>query len=301
MLQPRYRRPLVGVTISAGLGNQMFQYAAALALSERLGAELRCDVSFFRGIDFRRLELGRFGVPIIACRDPVTRKPWHRLGVRLHLVPEAFRGATRFEDHGHFDPAFLALQAPCYISGFMQSWRYFEGHEQSVWRAFDPARLASDRTGAMAARIRAARNPVAVHVRRGDYAESPEAIAAFGLLHADYYNRGRAEIEARVERPQYFLFSDDIPAAMAELADWPELVPVTGLAGHEDLYLMSLCRHFIIASSTFSWWGAWLGTAPDKVVVAPSRWFGPEFKQRIVLGDRLPPGWTAVDPGHIGA
>jgi hypothetical protein len=207
----------------------------------------------------------------------------------------------RFEDAGHFDLAFLALDAPCYLTGFMQSWRYFAGHEQSVRRAFEPARLRTDRTEALATHIRAARHPVAVHVRRGDYAESPQAIAAFGLLHADYYIRGRAEIEARVDKPDYFLFSDDIPAAMTELGGWPGIVPVAGFSGTEDLYLMSLCRHFIIASSTFSWWGAWLGAAPDKIVIAPSRWFGPAFKQRIVLEDRVPPGWIAIDPGYIGA
>jgi len=292
---PNARPNLVGVNIYGGLGNQMFQYAAGLTLSERLGTELCFDIRHYERRDRgdRRLGLRDFGIELQSARVPPF-KIGRRIGAALRLLPNPFRGGSRLVSIEGFDPRFFELKAPAALSGFFQSWHYFEGHEASVRRAFDVQRLATPRTAELAAEIAAAKNPVAVHIRRGDYTDSPETIAFFGLLHADHYFRAKSALEARVEEPTYFLFSDDVDIAKAELAGWPGLRPVTGFSAYEDMFLMSSCRHFIIANSTFSWWAAWLGAAPDKLVIGPQQWFGPDYPYPVDPTDRSPPGWLLV-------
>jgi hypothetical protein len=286
-------KPLVGVNLTGGLGNQMFQYAAGLALAEQLGAQLLCDCYFYtKPAVVQRQGLSEFGIQVVECRDP---RPWGALraigrtfGADKH---NPLRRAVRFtEDISCFNSEVLQLTAPCYLVGHFQSWRYFAGHEASVRRSFDWTRIGNDQTKAVEAQIRAATNPVAVHVRRGDYTK-PDNVEFFGLLGADYYRRAREAIEASVVSPTYFLFSDDPAAAQAELKDWPDMVPVGGFSAHEDLKLMALCNHFIIANSTFSWWAAWLGQSPEKRVVAPVNWFAPAHAGRTSLADRYPANW----------
>lgn len=289
------RPNLVGVFIYGGLGNQMFQYAAGLSLSERLGAELGVDIRHYERRDRgdRRLGLRNFGIELRSERVPPF-KIGRRLATALRVLPDPFRGGERMVSVEGFDPHFLELTTPVALSGYFQSWRYFEGHEASVRRAFDVQRLATPRTTGLAAEIAAASNPVAVHIRRGDYTISPDSIAFFGLLHADYYMAAKSALEARIDAPTYFLFSDDVDVAKAELAGWQGLRPVTGFTAYEDMFLMSGCKHFIIANSTFSWWAAWLGAAPDKLVVGPRQWFGPAYPHPVDPTDRSPPGWLLV-------
>ena len=286
---------VVGVRLTHGLGNQMYQYAAGLALAERLGARLVCDIGHFRRRDRgdRDLGLGAFGLELPTGHIPPL-VPLRHIAMALGLKYSEFRHCTIFRHIGAFDPAFDKLTAPVALHGFLQSWRFFEGHEASVRRAFDTSRLATGRLAAVSAEIAAARNPVAVHVRRGDYLKDEETMSLFGILGADYYRAAREALEARLDAPTYFLFSDEIDRATAELRDWSGLRPVAGFTGPEDLHLMSLCRHFIIANSTFSWWGAWLGTAPGKLVVGPHRWFGPAHPFEENTYDRLLPDWIRV-------
>ena len=287
------RRPLVGVKLKSGLGNQMHQYAAGLALAERLDAELACDTSYYlRGRLDRPLGLRAFGLRWRACRVPPFRGP-SRVLRALHLVSDPFEDAPMLDNRADFDAGFLSLQAPCALRGFFHSWRYFEGHEGAVRKAFNIDMLATPRIAALEAKIRAAPNPVAVHVRRGDYLRSPAAIDYFGPLGADYYRDARRALERRTGGTSYFLFTDDPPGALPVLADWKDLQPVTGFTALEELRLMALCRHFIIANSTYSWWGAWLGRAADKIVVAPRTWFGPAHPPTNI-DDRLLPDWIRV-------
>jgi len=287
--------PLVGVSLGGGLGNQMFQYAAGLSLAGRLGAELRCDAHHFAGGGQRRLGLHEFGLSWTECRNPRANGALRAIARALGAPKSRpFRGAPYLDEvFGGFDPRFNELSAPCYLNGYFQSWRYLEGQEASVRRAFDFRRIAGKNTAPMAARIEAARHSVAVHLRLDDYANDPAKRAFHGVLGADYYQAARRAIEAKVETPTYFLFSDEPARAKAELG-WPDLVVVEGHSPHEDLMLMARCRHFIIANSTFSWWGAWLGQAPDKQVIAPINWFAPAHAAITMLDDRYPADWVRV-------
>lgn len=141
--------------------------------------------------------------------------------------------------------------------------------------------------------IRGARNPVMVHVRRGDYASDPEVLARHGLLAKDYYESARTAVERRCSGQEYFVFSDDPAAARALLGNWPRVTFVSGLSELEDLALMVQCSNFIIANSSFSWWAAWLGASrDDQIVVAPTRWFRSGRESSTDTSDLIPPSWV---------
>ena len=117
---------------------------------------------------------------------------------------------------------------------------------------------------------------VSLHVRRGDYVSDPKTKAILGVCSLDYYRAAIAHIAERIESPAFFVFSDDIAWAKANLEiPFPcEYVDHNqGQQSYNDMHLMSLCKHHIIANSSFSWWGAWLNPRKDKIVIAPENWF----------------------------
>jgi len=273
----------VSVRISDGLGNQMFQYAVGLAVARRLGVPLRCDTSSFLRNRNRKLELGRFGLKLDGT--------WRGYAERLRLMkPDPAAHVVR--DNAEFVSEVMTVQAPARLEGWFQSWRYFEAIADEVRVAFDVERIAmGPAASAVLARISATPMPVAVHVRRGDYRLLP---GAFPLLDRQHYARARARLEAEVATPHYFVFSDE-PEAAAELtAGWPNVTPVSGFSAIEDFRLMASCRHFLVANSTFSWWAAWLGRAPDKRAIAPKVWYGEGFSREVDVDARLPPEWLRV-------
>jgi len=290
-------RPLIGIKLHSGLGNQMFMYAAGLAMAERLGGTLICDTRRFRSRNTRadrQLAIESFGIRL--KRGPVPpHNDLYLLASALGLWRDPFRGAPRLKTYMAYVPRFHEIDGTCALRGYFQSWRYLAGHERAVRAAFDIDQLATERTAAIAAEIAASDNPVAVHVRRGDYVNKSSEPSGFAILRRDYYDAARRAIEARADvHPTYFLFSDEPQAAMAELDGWPKLHPVTGFGHLEDLRLMALCRHFITANSTFSWWAAWLGRSPEKHVVAPNLWFGPGLAHLESREDRIMPDWTVA-------
>ena len=141
-------------------------------------------------------------------------------------------------------------------------------------------------------RIRESENPVSLHVRRGDY-----TLAAVGkiALPMEYYHQAISVLREQLGNPTFFVFSDDIRFAESNLPRDIRRVFVKhndALTAHEDLRLMSSCRHHIIANSTFSWWGAWLNPLADKSVIAPKHWY---LTADTYYPKLLPAAWTLVD------
>jgi hypothetical protein len=135
---------------------------------------------------------------------------------------------------------------------------------------------------------------VAVHVRRGDYITNPNNFASLGLCPLEYYEDANDFIEQHVKNPHFFIFTDD-PEWAREHMKFSGPTKVVdhnlGKADYEDLRLMTHCRHFIIANSSFSWWGAWLASNPDKIVIAPKTWF---MTDSFPPEDRIPGGWIRL-------
>ena len=128
-------------------------------------------------------------------------------------------------------------------------------------------------------------NSVSIHVRRGDYLNGYYYETLGKICDIAYYQRAIGTIKERVDNPHFYIFSDD-PDYVTENLTIENATFVNFNRGNDswqDMYLMSQCKHNIIANSTFSWWGAWLNNNPQKVVVAPSHWFANMDNDEIVL------------------
>jgi hypothetical protein len=293
--------PLVVVRLNGGLGNQMFQFAAARTFARRTGATLKLDTSSFARDPLRTYELGVYALAdTVAQTTPAERAACEqkrprgltRVGQSLGMMSAAAIPGLR-EAHFHYDPALATATAPAYLIGYWQSERYFATDADQIRHDLTPRAALEPDNAAIAAQI-AGDNAVSLHVRRGDYVSDAKTQAVHGVCDLDYYARAMAAIEAQVAAPHYIVFSDDPDWTEANLTSSQPMTFVTSnppARGYRDLQLMSLCRHHIIANSSFSWWGAWLNPRADKIVVAPDRWFATTDKN---TRDLVPAGWLRV-------
>lgn len=271
----------VVIRLVGGLGNQMFQYAAARAVALRSGAELRLDLSWFSTVSDRHYALGPLSVSANTLGDiPQKGTAGHLLRTtqyRLARYTEKYflRRPVFLEKHFHFDPAMLDVRAPVRLEGYFQSEKYFLECRDLITSEFKVASPPGHLAQAMLEKM-ATHDAICLHVRRGDYAANATTNAFHGLCSLDYYHRGLSIASEGLPNPHCYVFSDDPEWVRANF--FPALpMTVVDIHGpheaHEDLRLMAACKHFVIANSSFSWWAGWLGGNSKKIVVAPSRWF----------------------------
>jgi hypothetical protein len=306
---------VITVSTLGGLGNQMFQYAAAKALANKHGVRLVIDDSAFRNYPLRSFLLDRLRVPEAA--GSINQRPvdaprrtegfavmqWRnradRVLTRLGLVRLPRPASSYSEPHFQFDPDFFKLCNTVSIFGYFQSERYFIGIADELRRYFQPCEPLGPPALAMADRIARTEMPVSVHIRRGDYVRSAETARVHGSLGVKFYRKALDILQGTLPSPiTVFVFSDE-PADAESTLDFvspDNLVHVRGDPDRpwEDMALMARCRHHVIANSSFSWWGAWLNPSADKIVVAPREWFTPvELRQRNTC-DLCPSDWILV-------
>ena len=135
-------------------------------------------------------------------------------------------------------------------------------------------------------------NSVSVHVRRGDYAEAGN-VSIHGLCGKDYYASAFALLEERIPHFRVFVFPD-MPHDLEGFFETRDATFVRDTSRDVDMFLMSCCRHHIIANSTFSWWAAWLGSYPETITIAPKQWLAPEKQARTSLGSLFPKEWILL-------
>lgn len=304
---------MITISVMGGLGNQMFQYAAARALAETHGVGVGIDLSTIGRDPKRSYLLDRLSVPerplerashdIAKTARAATALRWHARGARA-LARLGLRGVPQLpgayvEKHFHFDPDFFRLGPDIRLHGYFQSEHYFApiaGHIREAFRPREPFGEAARQTADAIAR---AALPVSIHIRRGDYIHSVENARVHGILHADYYGRALQMLADRLGAGMtLFVFSDDPDAAREVFARLPdtraEFVSGDPQRPWEDMALMARCRHHVIANSSFSWWGAWLDPSPDKIVIGPRQWFAPAALRRFNTCDLCPSGWILV-------
>lgn len=267
----------------------------------RHNVRLKLDLSFFEGEQPgntpRRFALDRFAISgIKAARYEVAlvndRGTSRLRTAAVSAVQRLLRYSVFRERFFHFDPEVLCLPNKVYLEGYWQSERYFAEHTEDIRREFTMKQPCLGRNRELADAI-ASVNAVSLHVRRGDYVTDAKTNAAHGVCAVDYYCKAADMIARAVENPVFFLFSDEPEWVAANLDLRYPVVHIghNGDAPHEDLRLMSQCRHHIIANSSFSWWGAWLSANPDKIVIAPKRWFN---DPAINTDDLTPAGWQRI-------
>lgn len=287
--------------IIGGLGNQMFQYATARALSLDLGVELVLDTSSFSGYSlhqgFELKRLFNISADIANHQHIKTILGWQSHVLARRIFFRSFMKGLRkksliVEPTFNYWEGIKRVKGDCYLMGYWQSESYFLEIESKLRQDFAFKLPFSARNEAVAHNIKAI-NSVSLHVRRGDYISNSKNASIYSVLSLDYYANAIAHVVKQIENPYFFIFSDDIDWCKNNLKlDFPHqyISHNKGADSYNDMRLMSLCSHHIIANSSFSWWGAWLNPSTDKIVVAPKRWFA----NNTNVKDLLPENWLKL-------
>lgn len=283
------------VKFNGGLGNQMFQWAFARALEKKTQIKTLLDMSYFYKKYARPFELGIFNLNVESPKDFLTNLKldiiWR---FRKKLSGRSFLGINLYsEPCFEYDKNVFDVKPNTYIEGFFQSEKYFKDIEQDLREDFKFTVEPDKENQKIIEQIQST-NSISLHIRRGDYVQKKRYQNVYATCSLDYYKRGVECITEQVENPTLFIFSDDKNWVKENLNLPYETVFVdnnSGKKSFEDMRLMSLCKHNIIANSSFSWWGAWLNKNEKKIVIAPEKWFNDE---KINQTDVIPSAWLKI-------
>jgi hypothetical protein len=273
------------VSVYGGLGNQMFQYALCLSLNQK---KIKAKISISRFLlSFHhdgfllykafKIKLGFPNNILNFILDKVEFLYKNRIAgfVFRRLIPfyHRFRYNTYKEKEEFVFDSNIYHQQNSYIEGIWQVELYFKDIRDVIAGEFVFREPEDSRNRDLIKRIRES-DSISIHVRRGDYLD-PYWEKILGVIKGTtYYHNAVDYIANKIENPVYFVFSDDVNWAKANLK-LDNCVYVDhniGKSSYIDMYLMSLCKHNIIANSTFSWWAAWLNSNKNRIVLMPERW-----------------------------
>ncbi len=293
---------MILVRLQGGLGNQMFQYALGRYLAIRNNAQLKLDITMLRGnihgVTKRDYRLSTFNIEeSLATEKEIGwfRKYRFKKGRLWFWYNRLIADRSRYawEEHFNFEPWVLTLKDPVYLDGFWNTEKYFKDIANVVRSEFTLRNKLSDSSGEILSDIERHDESVSIHVRRGDYVTDPKTNAWHGVCSVEYYDKAIQKIAGQSVDPRFFIFSDD-PVWTKEHITTP--FPTTYTSSNterseEDMYLMSRCKHNIIANSSFSWWGGWLNNNPGKIVISPKNWFK---TPKMDVRDLVPDTWVKL-------
>lgn len=252
---------MIIVRILGGLGNQMFQYAYAKALETR-GFKVQLDLSGFKNYKLHGgYQLDKYNINLRNAKDSTI----------FFSKINPFR--TVKEKNLLFNNALISLNGNEYIKGYFQTEKYFSEIRNTLLEEYSFLGILSNTTKKYKKNILQAEKSCSIHIRRGDYISNIKSNNVHGTCSIEYYNSAIQLIKKKYKEVAFFIFSDDISWAKKNILLKNGNYIDHQCLPHEDLYLMSLCTHNIIANSSFSWWGAWLNKNDTKTVIAPKQWF----------------------------
>ncbi len=285
---------MIIVKLQGGLGNQMFQYALGRNLSLIHNASLKIDYSYLKtpNQSGRVFQLDGFQIKTTEA----TEKEIKSYTGTFQKILDRFRPSSRKkhikESFERFNPELLE-RSDGYFDGHWQNEKYFKDNEKIIRNDFILKNPLGTEAQKIAMKISSEESPVSLHIRRGDYVVIKKIADIHGTLPLSYYEKACGIIMEKAPDTHFFISSDDIAWAKE---NFPKKYPATFVSSpeikaHEELALMSLCKYNIIANSTFGWWGAWLNKNPDKIVIAPTKWFN---RPAQTFAEILPETWLKI-------
>ena len=291
------KKVFLTICCQGGLGNQLFQFIAGYVLAKKNKINLRINIDRFNSYD-KQFELDRFP-EIYKLNIPKIKKNkfWKILkisGIYKIINFLLLLDKQEFEKSPFiFNRDLLKKKIVKNVSivGFFQSEKYFIHYKKIVLKLLRFSKI-KDKLHQKYLNLINNKNSVAIHIRRGDYLNDPKVRHIHGILGSDYYKKSISYIKKKVKNPLFFIFSDDIELVKKTFSFFnnKKYIFIDTKSPINDLYLMSNCKHFIIANSTFSWWGAWLSKNKRKIVCAPKRW----LRVRISTPDIIPESWIKI-------
>lgn len=276
-----------------GLGNQMFQYAFGLSLSEQYQVPLKVDIS-----GFDQYETHAFALDKLSCRLEQATDKEITYYKKYNSKKDSFIHRLKKKPVYYVESQFthiknLPFLKRAYVSGYWQSEKYFNHYRDRLLNEFKLKQDLSVFTNDII-QDTLKQTSVSLHVRRGDYITNPDANRVHGSCSLDYYKNAIEYIKKQNSLFKTYVFSDDIEWAKKNLNFIEDIFFIekpNSIDDCEEMILMSKCQHNIIANSTFSWWGAWLNQNPNKLVITPKKWFNDTTKN---CSDLIPVNWVRL-------
>ena len=277
---------MIIIKIKGGLGNQLFQYAVGRAAALHHKAPLKFDTTIFETYKLHNgYRLDQFAIQAeIAAENEIIN-----LKGRSNVLFSALRKAGLVKRKSYFKEkrssyfdASVFKNNFVYLDGYWQNELYFSDIRELLLQELSPNNSMNDLGFAYLDSIKKS-NSVSLHVRRGDYVN----LKNINVLDVDYYMKAAQYIGKNVEKPTFYIFSDDLEWCKSSLTFLGDCIYVERTQTEiDDLKLMSFCQHNIIANSSFSWWGAWLNQNPNKTVIAPKDWLlNDPGSSNVILSD----------------
>lgn len=283
---------MIIVKIKGGLGNQMFQHAIGKRLSLDWGQELKYDLSWFKNIKegetARKIGINNFNITISEATEVEINKNIPNIFIKFFNKIKIRLNKNIFFE---FNPRLIEKKRKIFLNGYFQSFKYFDSIRKELLNDFILKNGQSELAQKQKEDIINSDNSVGLHIRRGDFVTNYKDY--HGLCSLSYYAEAVSIIKQKYHKIKLFVFSDDIEWAKENIkfADPMVFVSGQGFSDAEEILLMSLCKHQIIANSTFSWWAAWLNKNNDKIVVSPKKWL---VVVDIDTSDLLPKEWIKI-------
>ena len=297
------------VYCQGGLGNQLFQFVIGYILAKKNKINLRINIERYNSYD-RQFELNRFP-EIYKLNITKIKNNNFFAKIYLYLCHKFFKilkisGIYKFINYFFFldkqefekspfifneDLLKKKIVKNVSITGFFQSEKYFINYKRIVLKLFRFPKI-KDKLVQKHLNLIKNKNSVAVHIRRGDYFNNLKVRSIHGILGEDYYKKSISYVKKKIKNPTFFIFSDDIELVKRTFFFFnkEKYNFIDTKSSIDDLHLMSNCKHFIIANSTFSWWGAWLSKNKYKIVCTPRRW----VRAKISTPDIIPENWIKI-------
>jgi len=268
---------MIVVKIKGGLGNQFFQYSVGYYLARKHNVPLRTiDLTANMGIA-RQYWLDNFNTSgrRINPVESFLYRAQNKIADKLNLENLKYTYYLQHDDDPTIQQQVFSFGPNTQLDGYYQNEAYLKEYEADLRKELTLKHELSDYSKGILEKIKAAENPVFIHVRRGDYVANNTTNQIHGTCDANYYKATIEYIKANVPNPTFFIFSDEPDWARENINTGSENIVSTNDEAHadEDQTLMNNCKHAIIANSTFSWWGAWLQSNPEKIICAPKLWW----------------------------
>lgn len=278
----------------------MFQYALGRQLALKNNVPLKLDLSWFKQFEERPYLLDAFQIEAseavpedIYLARYYSHRRVRRIMEKIHqkLIPYYRRRTVVERSHLYFDPNILNALSDAYLSGYWQSEKYFAYIAPILKKEFTPVQPPPPRIKKLMAMIEGIPQSASLHLRRGDYLGKYKS--TFSALPLSYYHKAADWIASRSRNCEIFIFSDDIKWVRQNLKlSYPMQFVSPEISGDPvwDMQIMRACRHHIIANSSFSWWGAWLGEREGSITIAPNQW----YRDLPYPHDRIPERWVIL-------
>ena len=285
--------------LKGGLGNQLFQYAAARSLASIHKTIVKLDTTAYYYGGPRQYELCHFNIQGNIAQSAeilnFTEVKQNRLQKIFHLI---IHNRPAYSKHyfqynkAQYYKNFNSLPDNIYLDGYFESEKYFIDIADIIRKEFTVKSVTSVPNQKIIDDMTSCQS-VCISVRRGDFVTDPKANLKHGVCNLDYYYNCVERLAVTVKNAKFFVFSDDIEWCINNIKlNYPtKFIDHQQESPCENLRLITFCKHFIISNSTFSWWGAWLAPYKYKIVFVPKKWFADSAMKTNSL---IPDKWIKI-------